>query len=121
MGSWLWRPFRGKTEPVSEEAPPPMQEEVPEVEPPAPAPEPSPAPDVSRSVQNAARVLALRVWNTNAQPRSHLLSGINPPDAARYLRHATDMGWVRIDEDDLVRRGDNNPRPLEPVAETIGR
>lgn len=117
MGGWVWRPFRGNTEPVAEEAPAPVQEEVPEVEPPAPAPLSSPVPDVSRTVQRAANVLSQRVWSTNAQPRDHLLRGINPPDADRYLAYAVVMGWVTVDEDDRVRRGDTNPVQPDPVAE----
>jgi hypothetical protein len=73
--------------------------------------------EVSRSVQDAANVLAQRVWSTGAQPRSHLLRGINPPDAERYLNHAVAMGWVTVGEGDLVGRGAVNPVPLpEPVS-----
>jgi hypothetical protein len=71
--------------------------------------------EVSRSVQDAANVLGQRIWSTGAQPRSHLLRGINPPDAERYLSHAVAQGWVVVDGG-LVIRGAVNPVPLpEPV------
>jgi hypothetical protein len=55
-------------------------------------------------VQQAANTLAQRVWSTNAQPRSHLLCGINPPDADWYLAYAIALDWVMLDEEDLVRK-----------------
>jgi hypothetical protein len=101
MPSWVWRPFRSKPEPVSEE---PAALEPPVVD------------EVSRSVRDAANVLAQRIWSTGAQPRSHLLRGINPPDAERYLSHAVAQDWVVVDGD-LVIRGAVNPVPLpEPVS-----
>jgi len=110
----VWRPFRSDPEPVSVEAPAPVQEDVPGVEP-APAPKPLP---VSRTVRDAANVLAQRVWDTNAQPQDHLLRGINPPDGLRCLAYGIAQDWVQVDENSRVSRGRTNPRPIEPVAVT---
>lgn len=107
MASWVWRPFRFRSEPVSE------SESAPALE---PEPVPAAVLEVTRAVREAGNVLALRVWDTGPQPREYLLRGINPPDAARYLTHAVEMGWV-VADGDVVRRGAVNPVPLpEPVS-----
>jgi hypothetical protein len=92
---------------------PPVVEPEPEPEAVVEEPEPEPeVPPVYPEIADTARVLATQVWTSGSMLRSRFYSGKIPHLCDQYLSHAQAMGWLAVDADDRIVKGQVDPRPV---------